>query len=158
MDNRLIWRPWRGQRRCLRHRGPDDQGYLLAHTRGGQVAHCGGPDSAPGLGLPPLETAGALGADLALGFRRLAILDLSPAGHQPMSSPDGRYWLIFNGEIYNYRALRQELAGAGLHLPYRLRQRGIAGGVCRVGAGLRAALQRDVGVRAVGYGRARRCS
>ncbi len=97
----------------LRHRGPDDEGYLLANTRSGQVAHCGGPDSAPGLPLPPLATAGAVGADLALCFRRLAILDLSPAGHQPMVSPDGRYWLIFNGEIYNYRALRQELGGRG---------------------------------------------
>ena len=97
----------------LRHRGPDDEGYLLANTRGGGVVHCGGPDSDPALGLPGLDTAGEVGADLALGFRRLAILDLSPAGHQPMSSPDGRYWLIFNGEIYNYRALRQELAGRG---------------------------------------------
>lgn len=48
---------------------------------------------------------------LALGFRRLAILDLSPHGHQPMISDSGRYVLTFNGEIYNYAELRQELEG-----------------------------------------------
>jgi asparagine synthase (glutamine-hydrolysing) len=45
-----------------------------------------------------------------LGFRRLSILDLSPDGHQPMTSPDGQVTLVFNGEIYNYRVLRQTLA------------------------------------------------
>ena len=47
--------------------------------------------------------------DVQLGFRRLAILDLS-AGHQPMTTPDGRVVLVFNGEIYNHRALRRELS------------------------------------------------
>ena len=46
---------------------------------------------------------------IALGFRRLAILDTSPEGNQPMQSDCGRYVLLFNGEIYNHRALRQEL-------------------------------------------------
>jgi len=45
----------------------------------------------------------------ALGFRRLSIIDLSPAGHQPMVSPDGNTVLVFNGEIYNYLELRKEL-------------------------------------------------
>lgn len=47
--------------------------------------------------------------NIALGHRRLSIIDLSSAGHQPMSSSDGRYQLIFNGEIYNYKELKFEL-------------------------------------------------
>ena len=45
----------------------------------------------------------------ALGHNRLSIIDLSPAGRQPMASADSRYWIVFNGEIYNYRELRAEL-------------------------------------------------
>jgi len=54
---------------------------------------------------------------VALGFRRLSIIDLSPEGHQPMSSSDGRYTVAFNGEIYNFEELRAELGSAGG--PYR---------------------------------------
>ena len=50
---------------------------------------------------------------LSLGFRRLSIIDLSPAGHQPMSDPEGRTWVVFNGEIYNFRELRKELEALG---------------------------------------------
>jgi asparagine synthase (glutamine-hydrolysing) len=76
----------RGMSDCLIHRGPDDSGTWVD------------PD-----------------AGVALGFRRLAILDLSPAGHQPMISADARFTIIFNGEIYNYRELREELAAWGAH-------------------------------------------
>jgi asparagine synthase (glutamine-hydrolysing) len=51
--------------------------------------------------------------NVGLGHTRLSILDLSSAGHQPMHSPDGRYRIVFNGEIYNYRELRAELEGQG---------------------------------------------
>lgn len=50
---------------------------------------------------------------VGMGFRRLSILDLSETGHQPMMSPDGRYVLVFNGEIFNYRELRDDLAARG---------------------------------------------
>jgi asparagine synthase (glutamine-hydrolysing) len=68
------------------HRGPDDEGVEILPT-----------------GLPGLE--------LGLGHRRLAILDLSPAGHQPMHDTASGLWAVYNGEIYNHLALRQELGG-----------------------------------------------
>jgi asparagine synthase (glutamine-hydrolysing) len=52
-------------------------------------------------------------AGIALGHRRLAIIDLSPAGHEPMESADGRLVLTYNGEVYNYRELRRELETEG---------------------------------------------
>jgi asparagine synthase (glutamine-hydrolysing) len=51
--------------------------------------------------------------DVAIGMTRLAILDLSPLGHQPMQSHDGRYWIVFNGEVYNYREIRAKLEQTG---------------------------------------------
>src|SRR4051812_29092398 len=53
--------------------------------------------------------AGSVG----LGFRRLSILDLSPTGHQPMTATEGGATVVFNGEIYNFVELREELIGLG---------------------------------------------
>ncbi|MEB3193734.1 MAG: asparagine synthase (glutamine-hydrolyzing) [Cyanobacteriota bacterium] len=76
---------------ALTHRGPDDAGVFVEPTAG-----------------------------LALAHRRLAILDLSPAGHQPMASASGRYWIAFNGEIYNHLHLRRQLEAASfLTRPWR---------------------------------------
>ncbi|MGI8837267.1 MAG: asparagine synthase (glutamine-hydrolyzing) [Pyrinomonadaceae bacterium] len=101
----------------LRHRGPDDEGYSFVNTRTGRTALCSGHDTTPSLNLPPIETLDGEIFDLAFGFRRLSILDLSPAGHQPMASADGTCWIVYNGEIYNYLELRTELAdhGFGFH-------------------------------------------
>jgi asparagine synthase (glutamine-hydrolysing) len=71
-----------------------------------RVAHRG-PDDAG------IERLGTEAAPVWLGFRRLSILDLSPAGHQPMADAAGELWLVCNGEIYNYRELRRELEGRG---------------------------------------------
>src|SRR5262245_22930034 len=54
-----------------------------------------------------------LDSGIGLGARRLAILDLSERGHMPMSTPDGRYHIVYNGEIYNHRELRVELEANG---------------------------------------------
>src|SRR5258707_1153152 len=54
--------------------------------------------------------------DIALGFKRLAIIDLSAGGHQPMRSADGRYCMVFNGEIYNYVEIGNSLRSEGVHL------------------------------------------
>lgn len=70
----------------LRHRGPDDYGYELFNEGDCQVG---------------------------FGFRRLSIIDLSPAGHQPMFSKDNQQCIIFNGEIYNYKEIRSELEKEG---------------------------------------------
>jgi asparagine synthase (glutamine-hydrolysing) len=97
----------------LRHRGPDDEGYLLADSRSGRVVLCGGAATSPQLALPRLEEFGGESFDLALGFRRLSILDLSPAGHQPMPDSEGRLWVMLNGEVYNYLELRRRLEQRG---------------------------------------------
>ena len=97
----------------LKHRGPDDEGYLFANTDTRRVVACAGLDTDPALELRPVAALAGEAYDLAFGFRRLAILDLSPAGHQPMGCDQGRYWLVFNGEIYNYVELRSELKRLG---------------------------------------------
>jgi len=72
--------------RSLKHRGPDDQGEY--------------------------EVQSPLGM-LWFGHRRLSIQDLSPAGRQPMTSHDGRFVIVFNGEIYNFKEIRRDLEGYG---------------------------------------------
>ncbi len=73
------------------------------------------------LGLGRIEEMLDPRFDLFFGFRRLSILDLSPAGHQPMRNADGSLWIVFNGEIYNYIELRSELKSLGYVFPSALR-------------------------------------
>jgi asparagine synthase (glutamine-hydrolysing) len=84
------------------HGRPADRAALLdeARTMAQLLAHRG-PDDSGEFADPE--------SGLALGFRRLAIVDLSPAGHQPMESASGRYVLIFNGEVYNFEEIRAAL-------------------------------------------------
>ncbi|MBL3538298.1 asparagine synthase (glutamine-hydrolyzing) [Aminivibrio sp.] len=94
----------------LRHRGPDDEGYIAVSTHDGAVTPLGGEDSQ----LPLSDVARFDGyADLFLAHRRLSIIDLSSAGHQPMSFADGNLWVTYNGELYNYMELRAELEKCG---------------------------------------------
>ena len=97
----------------IRHRGPDDEGFLLVDTQTKEAVPCSGEDSATQLGLRSVEECYQPRFDLFFGYRRLSILDLSPAGHQPMSNADGSLWIVFNGEIYNYIELRSELQSLG---------------------------------------------
>jgi asparagine synthase (glutamine-hydrolysing) len=83
----------------LHHRGPDDRGMLLWRRGAPAVTRRERPTLA--------------GASVGFAHTRLSILDLSPAGWQPMSTPDGRLHLVFNGEIYNYVELRAVLERAG---------------------------------------------
>lgn len=95
----------------LRHRGPDDEGYLTM-DRHGTIDMWGGRDTPSELQLPMLP-AEPFPAEVGMAHRRLAILDLSPAGHQPMCTASGRHWIVFNGEIYNYLELRMQLERLG---------------------------------------------
>ena len=74
---------------AIEHRGRDDEGAWIS---------------------PAVDDHGR---QVCFGHRRLSIIDTSSAGHEPMFSHDGRFVLTFNGEIYNYRELREELAAKG---------------------------------------------
>lgn len=98
---------------ALRHRGPDDEGYLLADSRDARAWPFRGPDSIEEITDPALPSTAPEGANLAFGHRRLAIIDLTAGGHGPMASPDGSLWITYNGEVYNYLELRDELRALG---------------------------------------------
>src|SRR5262245_35741437 len=62
----------------------------------------------------PDDAGHYLAPGVALGSRRLAILDLSPRGHMPVSTPDGSYHIVYNGEVYNFQELRKPLEAKGI--------------------------------------------
>lgn len=105
---------------ALAHRGPDDAGVWTSAEHG-----------------------------IALAHRRLSIIDTSPAGHQPMLSADGRYVIAYNGEIYNFAELRDELASQG-HAPAWRGHSDTEVLLAAISAfGLKAALERCVGMFAL---------
>ena len=97
------------QHNKLEHRGKDDEGFLVI-----------GPDSIPrtftGVNTPAefqgenVTNSQSLSPKAILGHHRLSIHDLTANGHQPMSDSSQKYWLVHNGEIYNYKEIRLELA------------------------------------------------
>jgi asparagine synthase (glutamine-hydrolysing) len=105
----------------IRHRGPDDEGFLLLRSPSSEPLLCGGRDTpadtyGTSLAYAPrhhIDERKEMPVALALGHRRLSIVDLSPAGHQPMCTQDGRYWIVYNGEVYNHIELRVELENLG---------------------------------------------
>ena len=104
---------------AIRHRGPDGEGFLLASSDWQPVPVFSEetPDeiSSSGFAHAPLTHISNFSSDpqLILAHRRLAIIDLSPAGHQPLCSADGSLWITYNGEIYNYIELKAELEKLG---------------------------------------------
>lgn len=98
----------------LKHRGPDDEGYLMADLSEKKVIQYKGDDSSSfSERLDHISHLGEHSFNLGFAFRRLSIIDLTEAGHQPMSDPEEKIWIIFNGEIYNYIELREELKKEG---------------------------------------------
>ncbi len=98
---------------AIKHRGPDDEGYYLYSEARRQVFK--GPDThnSPLLSsLPDIREkldAEAATPFVALGHRRLSIIDTSPNGHQPMETKDQRFAISYNGEVYNFKEIRKEL-------------------------------------------------
>src|ERR1022692_3631168 len=111
---------------AISHRGPDDSGFLVWQSGKRSPRHTsyGVPFNEQRFQrvsplLPSIDTSAGLERlgedhwDLFLGHRRLAVIDLSPRGHQPMTNKDRSLWVVYNGELYNYKELRRELETLG---------------------------------------------
>ncbi|MBI4945707.1 MAG: asparagine synthase (glutamine-hydrolyzing) [Bacteroidetes bacterium] len=104
---------------AIRHRGPDGEGFLLMNDA--EMVSASGKDTPESVinssftysPKSPVGTVSMENIQFALGHRRLSIIDVSAAGHQPMCDPDKKIWIVFNGEIYNHIELREELSQKG---------------------------------------------
>src|ERR1035437_7057373 len=104
---------------AIRHRGPDGEGFLLMNDSA--IISASGKDTPESVinstsnysPKIPVEKVSMENIQFALGHRRLSIIDVSPAGHQPMCDPEKKIWIVFNGEIYNHIELREELSQKG---------------------------------------------
>lgn len=100
----------------LHHRGPDDEGFLIRSSEGlFPYFRTHSKYSNSNLSYIPQKAFQQINnsIDFSFIFKRLSILDLSENGHQPMCCINQRYWVVFNGEIYNYLELRETLKEAG---------------------------------------------
>ena len=104
----------------IRHRGPDDEGYALFDLQSDKYEIFYGEDTPHSVlegGLKFLPERKyeypAECFNVGLAHRRLSIIDLTDAGHQPMSDETGRFWISYNGEVYNFKEIRKELINKG---------------------------------------------
>ena len=112
----------RAMGRSIAHRGPDDEGYLFADPARGTVEIFGGRDTPDAVYENPIEYCPSRPLDgarvseqpnVALAHRRLSIIDISAAGHQPICNADQSLWMVYNGEVYNYASIRKDLEALG---------------------------------------------
>ncbi len=102
---------------AIAHRGPDDEGYALIAPQEQKSLFFSGPESNRKAASTLPDVRGAVPQEkFSIGFahRRFSIIDLSEAGRQPIAIEEGRWLIIYNGEVYNYRELRDELIAAGV--------------------------------------------
>lgn len=97
---------------AIRHRGPDDEGFWISDGLKGESFS--GNDSTQKI-KETFPILNETNSKIALGFRRLSIVDLSEKGHQPMLSDNEKITITFNGEIYNFKKIRKELEDLGYH-------------------------------------------
>jgi asparagine synthase (glutamine-hydrolysing) len=106
---------------AIAHRGPDDQGLAFFDIHRQQTLHCATQGSVEPVraSLPAPEAVSRFPHQLAFAHCRFSIVDLTAAGHQPMHDDSGRLCISYNGEIYNYVELREELERAGMRFRTR---------------------------------------
>jgi len=106
--------------KVMKHRGPDDEGYVLFDVKSNSYNIFCGDDTPQNVIGSQLKYAPKIqykypSNNFTVGFahRRLSIIDLTASGHQPMCDETERYWIVYNGEVYNFKDIRKELESNG---------------------------------------------